>query len=142
MTAEGRDLKGLPALIDSMDYYILTAILNRPLHGLGIFEEVARRTNNQLVVIPGTLYAVLKRMSRDGWIEHVNLPTGAHSDERRKFFRATPLGRQLVAETAAWMEGELVRIRAELDQASDVADREASSSRDPPAAEPLLARER
>jgi DNA-binding PadR family transcriptional regulator len=106
--------------LTTIEYYILAVLLTSARHGLGIFEAVAKRTDNQVILVPGTLYAALKRMYERGWIAVTDPPDAeGRSDERRKFYRVTPKGRQLVAAYAAWMETELTRIRDDLERTSD-----------------------
>jgi DNA-binding PadR family transcriptional regulator len=113
-------LPKIPPVLTDIEYYILITILTIPRHGIGIFEDVARFTENQLVLSPGTLYAALKRMFATGWIMMVApSEAGYEPDERRKFYRATDEGARVVEEKAAWFELEAARARAELRRRSD-----------------------
>lgn len=104
-------VRKIPPALTDIEYYILTAILNRPRHGIGIFEDVARFTENQLVLSPGTLYAALKRMFAAGWVTMVDpSDAGYEPDERRKIYRATDAGAHAVVEKADWFEHELARV--------------------------------
>jgi DNA-binding PadR family transcriptional regulator len=108
---EGRDLQKLPGVVE---YYILLALLHAPWHGLGIFESVAQRTSNQLILAPGTLYAVLKRMYQEGWIELAHPPvTDQPEHDQRNYYQLTSAGHQILQNQIAWMEAELARIYAD-----------------------------
>lgn len=50
---------------------ILISLLAEPRHGLGIIQEIAERTENEMFLSPGTLYSALKRMDKSGWIQQV-----------------------------------------------------------------------
>ncbi|NJN15880.1 MAG: hypothetical protein HC822_06120 [Oscillochloris sp.] len=114
MSHSEEPLKILPLLTD-IEYYILMAILIKPRHGIGIFEEVAHQTENQLVLSPGTLYAALKRMYTSRWIKMVApAEAGYAEDERRKIYVATDQGIHIVREKVAWFEHELQRARIAL----------------------------
>jgi DNA-binding PadR family transcriptional regulator len=56
-------------ILTYIEFFILDALLNAPLHGLGIIAEVTHRTANQMLLIPGSLYPALKRMFDRNWIE-------------------------------------------------------------------------
>lgn len=109
-----------PPPLTDIEYYILIAILTKPRHGIGIFEDVARFTENQLVLSPGTLYAALKRMFAAGWVIMVDAANAGYDpDERRKIYLATDEGARVVEEKAAWFEQELGRAHAALLERSD-----------------------
>ena len=98
--------KAPPALTD-VEYYILKAITERPLHGLGIFEAVARQTDNQVILIPGTLYAALKRMLHAGWITMVKTDEqGEAVRDKRKIYTVTPAGLEVFGAKVEWFLAE------------------------------------
>ena len=73
-------------------YYILLSLL-RPGHGYGMMRRIQELSGGRLVMGPGTLYGVLTRMNRDGFI----VLTG--EEGRRKNYAITPAGRAaLLAE--------------------------------------------
>lgn len=119
----------VPPVLTDIEYYILLAILSTPRHGIGIFEDVARLTDNQLVLSPGTLYAALKRMFAAGWITMVE-PSEANyaPDERRKIYLATEEGVRVMQEKAAWFERETERARTELARRAELASSESPSA--------------
>jgi len=56
-------------------------------------QEVERRTDGQIVLNPGTLYRALGRLLDQGLIEELDdRPGGDTDDERRRYYRLTPLG--------------------------------------------------
>lgn len=64
-------------------------------HGYDIMQEVERRTDGRIVLHPGTLYRALARLLDQTLIEELDGRRGdpAEDDERRRYYRLTPLGR-------------------------------------------------
>jgi len=82
-------------------FHILVALSSDELHGYGIMQDVARQTNNALQLGPGTLYGCLKRMLAAGMVEESDVrPDPGLDDERRRYYRMTPLGRRVVRAEA------------------------------------------
>src|SRR3954471_6427272 len=61
-------------------------------HGYEIMQEVERRTEGQIILHPGTLYRALGRLLDQGLIEELDERPGNSDDERRRYYRLTPLG--------------------------------------------------
>lgn len=72
-------------------YYILLALL-RPHHGYEIMQVVSDLSGGRVEVGAGTLYALLGRFEREGFIVQVE------SDGRRRVYRLTKEGRKLLEE--------------------------------------------
>ena len=90
-------------------FYILLALADRDEYGLGIVEEVARRTNDEVRLGPGTLYNAIKRMLSEGLIEETTGPDDPIAgDPRRRYYRITRAGRAQLAGEAERLE-RLVR---------------------------------
>ena len=73
------------------DLHILLALGRGPLHGLGIAKDVARVTEDAVILGPATLYRTLKEMTQAGLIEVV-APPQPDSDPRRKYYGLTEPG--------------------------------------------------
>jgi DNA-binding PadR family transcriptional regulator len=82
--------------------HILLALADDDRHGYGIMQEVSRLTDGAVTMGPGTLYGTLKRLLTAHLIEEADeRPDPALDDERRRYYRLTPLGRRaLKTETA------------------------------------------
>ena len=77
-------------------FHILLALTDRERHGYGLIQEIDRRTGGELRVGTGTLYTAIARLADLGLIADTGRP-----DERRRYYRVTPLGRAVLrAETA------------------------------------------
>ena len=75
--------------------HILLALGAERLHGLGIMETIAAKSEGRAEILPGTLDVTLNRMVDDGLIAETERPEGA--DARRKYYAMTELGRAVVA---------------------------------------------
>lgn len=87
-------------------YHILLALVGRDRHGLGIADEIERASEGALELGPGTLYRSLSEMTDARLIRAVPAPS-ADADPRRKYYRITPDGRELLARETARL-GRLV----------------------------------
>src|SRR5262252_8443045 len=84
-----------------VEFHILLALAGEERHGYAILQEVAALTDGELEIEPGTLYRALHRMLRDGWVvESSRRPAADQDDERRRYYRLTPLGRRIAAAEA------------------------------------------
>ncbi|MDX1436423.1 MAG: PadR family transcriptional regulator [Anaerolineales bacterium] len=77
---------------------ILLALADGEKHGYAIMQEVETITDGQMTMGPGTLYGALKRLLEMGLVaESDERPDPALDDERRRYYRLTPLGQQVLA---------------------------------------------
>src|SRR5271156_6422739 len=81
-------------------FHILVALADRDRHGYSIMQDVAARTDGKLS--PSTLYGSVKRLLNDGLIlELEERPDPEHDDQRRRYYRLTPLGREVAMAEAS-----------------------------------------
>jgi DNA-binding PadR family transcriptional regulator len=91
-------------------FHILLALCDDDRHGYAILQEVARRTGGELRLSAGTLYRSIQRMLEDGLIlERRERPAPEQDDERRRYYRITPLGSAAARAEAARLSA-LVRM--------------------------------
>ena len=103
------DVKALPPL-QPTTFHILLSLTDEDRHGYAIILEVARRTQGELTLSAGTLYRSIQRMLETGLIvETRNRPAPEMDDERRRYYRITPLGRA-VAEAEAGRLRDLLKM--------------------------------
>jgi len=94
------------------EFHILLALADADRHGYGIMQEVAQRTGGRTRLGPGTLYGAIKRMLAAGFLEETEeRPDPEMDDQRRRYYRLTPLGRKVAAAEAERL-AELVRVAA------------------------------
>ncbi len=77
-----------------LTFHVLLALADTNRHGYGIIKEVSSRTDGQMELEAGTLYAALKRMRDEGLIEIIpSAERPASEDSRRRTYRLTTFGR-------------------------------------------------
>jgi DNA-binding PadR family transcriptional regulator len=102
--------------------HILVSLAGEDRHGYGIMQEVARQSEGQYKLGPGTLYDNLQKMMRQGMVE--NAPNRAENDDpRRRYYRLTELGRRLLSAEIVRLENVVREARMHL----GLPQREASS---------------
>jgi DNA-binding PadR family transcriptional regulator len=81
-----------------VDLQLLLALSESELHGYGLVQAIADRTDGLVQLEPGNLYRVIKRLLVDGLVaESDRKPAPDLGDERRRYYRLTPLGARVVA---------------------------------------------
>jgi DNA-binding PadR family transcriptional regulator len=88
---------------------VLLALADRERHGYGIMLEVRERTGGRVRLGPGTLYGAIKRLKEGGVIEESGeRPDPEADDERRRYYRLTGFGSEVLAAEVERLDG-LVR---------------------------------
>ena len=84
-----------------LSYHVLLALADTDRHGYGVMKEIERQTSGQMKPATGTLYLAAKRLVDTGLIEESDgRPDPETDDRRRKYYRLTDYGRQVLgAET-------------------------------------------
>ena len=91
-------------------FHILLALADEDRHGYAIIQDVSARTDGALKLSPGTLYRSIQRLLEQGLIvETSDRPAPELDDERRRYYRITPLG-TAAARAEARRLNELVRM--------------------------------
>jgi len=86
-------------------FQVLLALGDGEKHGYAILKEVEEQTGGYVRLSTGTLYAMIKRLLSDGVIEECrNRPPAEEDDQRRRYYRLTPLGRDLAVAEAERLE--------------------------------------
>ena len=85
-----------------LDLQLLLSLAERERHGYALVQDIAERTDGLVALEPGNLYRVIKRLLTDGLVAETDRRAVAElDDERRRYYRITPLGgRVLAAEIA------------------------------------------
>ena len=89
-------------------FHILMAVADEDRHGYGIIQDVLTSTNGALKLSAGTLYRSIQRMLEQGLIVETR-DRPEDDDERRRYYRITPSGRE-VAKAEAQRLQQLVRL--------------------------------
>ena len=82
--------------------HILLALADEERHGLGIMDEVERRSEGDVKLGPGTLYGTIKRMRQAGLIEQS--ADFEERDTRRRYYGITAAGRDALRSEARRLE--------------------------------------
>lgn len=95
-----RDLRTFLPLTPRV-YHVLLALAERPLHGYGVILAVQDLTEGVIVMRTGTLYVLLRRLLDQRLIEQSDERPGPdEDDERRRYYRLTALGRDVLRAEA------------------------------------------
>lgn len=79
-----------------VDLELLLALADQELHGYGLVQAITAHTNGLVVLDPGNLYRVIKRLLAEGLIAEADRQTD-DAGERRKYYRLTTLGGRVLA---------------------------------------------
>lgn len=110
-------------------FQILLSLVDRPLHGYAIIQDVSARTNGEITLTASTLYDALARLVDQAWIAEVDAPADAsgdsardrraapgagagRSDSRRRYYTLTRAGKQAAEAEAARLQRVLATARA------------------------------
>ena len=84
---------------------LLLALVDEERHGYGLVQEISERSEGVVRLEPGNLYRVIKRLLADGLVQESTRRAVGDSDERRRYYRITPLGGRVI-------RAELHRLRS------------------------------
>ncbi|HLU25978.1 MAG TPA: PadR family transcriptional regulator [Longimicrobiales bacterium] len=108
MTSDDRNPRDLLPLSPAV-FHILLSLVDGERHGYAIMRDVEERTGGEVRLGPGTLYGAIKRLLEQGVVEELEeRPASDAGDERRRYYRLTGFGRQVVVAEAERLE-RLVR---------------------------------
>lgn len=89
--------------------------LYQPRHGYAIMQHLQEKSNGRLLLGAGTLYGALATLEKKNWIRVVA------SDERKKCYQITDLGRSVVQSEKQRLESLLLWIACDTEE-GDVND--------------------
>jgi len=93
--------------------HILLSLAGEDRHGYGIMQEVARQSEGQYKLGPGTLYDNLQKLMVQGLVEE-SPHRLANDDPRRRYYRMSRFGRGVLAAEIARLEGVVREARVHL----------------------------
>jgi len=89
-----------------VEVLVLSMLSGGERHGYGIRHDIIEHTQGAIALEAGNLYRTIRRLETDGLVdESARRPTADEDDERRRYYRLTPLGRRVLI-------AELERLRA------------------------------
>lgn len=90
----------LPLKVD--DFNILLTLADGDRHGYAVLKELEAAAGGRKRIAPSPLYRRIKRLLERGLVTEADeRPAPELDDERRRYFRLTPLGRAVLAAEAA-----------------------------------------
>jgi DNA-binding PadR family transcriptional regulator len=104
-----RDLLPLSPIV----LHVLLSLADGDKHGYAIIKEVRRRTDGEVEIGASSLYSIVKRALADGLVDETDeRPDPALDDERRRYYRLTRFGREVVVAELNRLESILAQGRA------------------------------
>src|SRR4051794_25933441 len=80
---------------------LLLVLIDGEQHGYALAREIDARTDGVIQLKPGNLYRVIQRLVDDGLAAPSHhRPAADADDERRRYYRITPLGARVVTAEA------------------------------------------
>lgn len=81
-----------------VDLQLLLALAEEEQHGYGLVQAIEEATGGLVKLDPGNLYRVIKRLLAAGLVAESDRRDAPElGDERRRYYRLTALGRQVLA---------------------------------------------
>jgi DNA-binding PadR family transcriptional regulator len=94
-------------------FEMLLTLAAREHHGYSMMLDIEGRTGGRIKAHAGTLYRALGRMLDAGLVEELDeRPDPDLDDERRRYYRLTPLGREVAAAEAARLAAQVATARS------------------------------
>jgi DNA-binding PadR family transcriptional regulator len=94
-------------------FHILLSLAAGEQHGYGIMQDVLQQTTGKVRLWPATLYGAIKRLIEERLIEESDeRPAPELDDARRRYYRLTSLGRQVLDAECERLHGLVRAIRA------------------------------
>jgi len=91
-------------------FHMLLALTEGERHGYALKREILQRTDGKVNLGSGALYGSINKMLEQGLIEESEERPDPHlDDERRRYYRITPLGQRVVQAEAVRLR-DLVRL--------------------------------
>jgi DNA-binding PadR family transcriptional regulator len=107
--------------LSAAELHILLALAPEDLHGYGIMQEVSRQSQGHYKLGPGTLYDNLKKLMNHRLVEESARTASASTsaatgdrDSRRRYYRLSNIGRQVLASEVTRLEQVLREARTHL----------------------------
>jgi DNA-binding PadR family transcriptional regulator len=90
-----------------LTFHVLLALADDDRHGYGIIRQVVDGTDGLIQLRTGTLYTLLARLVEEELVEESDARPEEGDDERRRYYRLTPLGRAVAGAEARRLESLL-----------------------------------
>ena len=93
--------------LSTLDYHVLLAVAEGPLHGYAVRDAVERESEGTLTPRAGSLYRVIARLMSAGWVAETAAPEhhAPHPGRPRRYYELTGAGRLALAAEARRLKG-------------------------------------
>ena len=82
-------------------FQVLLSLTRDPMHGYAILTDIKARSDSDIELGAGTLYAAIKRMAASSMLEECEPPADdTNLDARRRYYRITAHGRAVARAEA------------------------------------------
>lgn len=108
-----------PLPLKPVEVHLLLALAEEDRHGYGIVKEIESRSEGRIRLEPGNLYRHVRKLVEAGWVAPAERRPVDDADpgRRRRYYRITPEGRQVLAAEATRMRRLAEAVEAELRRA-------------------------
>ena len=100
-----------------VELHVLLALSAGPLHGYALAGRIAEDSDGRVRLLPGNLYAVIRRLEAEGLVGESRRKPAADEDQRRRCYQLTASGRRTLATEARHLESLVARLRGRLEPA-------------------------
>ncbi|MGI9628551.1 MAG: PadR family transcriptional regulator [Longimicrobiales bacterium] len=84
-------------------FFLMLSLTESERHGHAMAKDVEDRSGGSVRLGPGSLYWSLSRLADVAYLKEVDPPEG-ETDERRRFYALTRMGREVLAKETATLE--------------------------------------
>ena len=104
-----------------VEFLVLLVLADRERHGYGIVQDIEVASEGSVKLLPGNLYAVLRRLLGTELIrETTRKPAKDLGDKRRRYYQITELGEEVLTAEAARMKHLVDKVEARQPLRADV----------------------
>lgn len=94
-------------------FHILLSLAGGEQHGYGIMQNVLEQTTGKVRLWPASLYGAIKRLIEAGLIAESSVrPAPEEDDARRRYYRLTATGREVLDAECDRLQGLVRAIRS------------------------------
>lgn len=93
-------------------FHILLALKEGEAHGFAVRERVETRTGGAVRLWPATLYGAIRQLAEKGLIEALEGQEDPDDDARRRYYRLTERGREVLLAEADRLESLIRDVRS------------------------------
>ena len=98
--------------LPGLSYYVLLALGEGEAHGWAVIKRIRELTEGTANPSSGSLYLAMVRLEDDGLIAEADAPPDGGDDPRRRYYRLTPLGRDVARAESRRLDRLVRRARA------------------------------